>query len=140
MTTTLSNLAQSFAPLLAPSDSGCSELRAGEENEVLAFLAERPIHSVFISSLIRDNGLASPHNRGTFYAFRNRAGKFDGVALIGHATIVETRGTDPGSVPASSGSEHGGVRACALFLEDELDWGALITVIRELAALPPGTH
>src|SRR3982751_3556297 len=39
----------------------------GNQDEVLAFLAERPIHTVFMSGLIRDNGLISFANRGTFY-------------------------------------------------------------------------
>ncbi|HZM97812.1 MAG TPA: hypothetical protein VFB70_00400, partial [Pyrinomonadaceae bacterium] len=34
--------------------------------EVLAFLSQRPIHTVAMMSLIRDNGIVSPFNRGTF--------------------------------------------------------------------------
>jgi predicted GNAT family acetyltransferase len=59
--------------------------------EVLAFLAERPIHTVYMVSLMRDNGVASPLNRGTFYGCRDEAGALVGVALIGHATLVEVR-------------------------------------------------
>lgn len=62
-----------------------------EEAEVLAFLAARPVYTVFMSSLIRDNGLVSSLNRGTFYACRNSRGQLEGVALIGHATLIETR-------------------------------------------------
>ena len=65
------------------------ELSQADEAEVLAFLAARPIHTVFMASLIRDNGLASPQNRGSFYACRDQKGKLEGVALVGHATIVE---------------------------------------------------
>src|SRR4029453_3531556 len=36
------------------------------------------------------NGLVNPLNRGTFYSCRNRAGLLEGVALIGHATLMET--------------------------------------------------
>jgi ribosomal protein S18 acetylase RimI-like enzyme len=61
------------------------------EAEVLDFLAARPVHTVVMSGLIRDNGLESPFNRGTFYACRNTAGRLEGVALIGHATFVEAR-------------------------------------------------
>jgi len=61
------------------------------EGEVLAFLAERPVHTVVMSGLIRDNGLESPFNRGSFYACRGRAGALEGVALIGHAVLVEAR-------------------------------------------------
>ena len=60
------------------------------EGEVLNFLAERPTHTVAMSGFIRDNGLVSQHNRGTFYGCRNRQGKLEGVALIGHATLMET--------------------------------------------------
>ena len=65
-------------------------LALGQEAEVLAFLAERPIHTVIMASMIRDNGLVSPLNRGTFYACRDAAGQLEGVALIGHVTMVET--------------------------------------------------
>jgi ribosomal protein S18 acetylase RimI-like enzyme len=39
--------------------------------------------------LIRDNGLLSPRNRGSFYGSRNYSGQLEAVALIGHATMVE---------------------------------------------------
>jgi 3-hydroxyisobutyrate dehydrogenase-like beta-hydroxyacid dehydrogenase len=35
---------------------------------------------------------------------------------------------------------HQHLRAASANGRGELDWGALITVIREMAALPPGTH
>jgi uncharacterized protein len=76
---------------IAHSESLCAQLYSGQEAEVLRFLAQRPIHTVFIATLVRDNGLVSPYNRGIFYGHRNRLGQLDGVALIGHATIVETR-------------------------------------------------
>jgi predicted GNAT family acetyltransferase len=60
------------------------------EAEALAFLAARPVHTVFMATLIRDNGLVSPLNRGTFYGCRDRAGRLTGLALIGHANLVET--------------------------------------------------
>src|SRR4030095_15889645 len=66
-------------------------LTAGDEIEVLAFLSARPIHTVFISGFIHDNGLESPLNRGTFFGCRNGEGKLEGVALIGHCTLVEAR-------------------------------------------------
>jgi ribosomal protein S18 acetylase RimI-like enzyme len=61
------------------------------EREVLAFLAERPVHTVVMNGLVRDNGLESPFNRGTFYGCRNSEGRLEGVALIGHAVFVEAR-------------------------------------------------
>lgn len=71
--------------------SAVCELDRSDEAEVLGFLARRPIHTVFMSSLIGDNGLVSPHNRGSFYACRDLMGQIDGVALLGHATVIETR-------------------------------------------------
>jgi uncharacterized protein len=61
------------------------------EAAVLAFLSERPVQTVVMSGLVRDNGLESPFNRGTFYACRDDEGRLEGVALIGHATLVEAR-------------------------------------------------
>ena len=60
------------------------------QREVLAFLAQRPLHTLTMVGLIRDNGLESPLNRGQFYTARNPEGQLVGVALIGHATLVET--------------------------------------------------
>ena len=58
--------------------------------EVLEFLAQRPIHTVAMMSMIHDNGLVSAFNRGTFYGCRDLNGKLEGVALVGHATLMET--------------------------------------------------
>ncbi len=68
-----------------------SELTESDTKEVIAFLSERPIHTVIMMGLIRDNGLVSKLNRGTFYGCRNSEGRLEGVALIGHATLIETR-------------------------------------------------
>jgi ribosomal protein S18 acetylase RimI-like enzyme len=65
-------------------------LTAKDEFEVLAFLSQRPIHTVTMKSLIRDNGLVSPLNRGSFYGCRDINGHLEGVALVGHATLMET--------------------------------------------------
>jgi predicted GNAT family acetyltransferase len=62
-----------------------------DEGEVLDFLAERPVHTVVMAGLIRDNGLESPFNRGRFYACRDSLDGLAGVALVGHATFVEAR-------------------------------------------------
>jgi hypothetical protein len=66
-------------------------LTDADENEVLAFLAERPIHTVCMAGFIRDNSLESPLNRGTFHGCRNSEGRLEGVALIGHTTLIEVR-------------------------------------------------
>jgi uncharacterized protein len=68
-----------------------AELTEAERAEVLAFLAERPVHTVIMAGLIRDNGIVSAHHRGTFWGCRNAAGRLEGVALIGHATLIEAR-------------------------------------------------
>jgi ribosomal protein S18 acetylase RimI-like enzyme len=60
-------------------------------SEVLAFLAGRPLHTVIMAGHIRDNGVVSDFNRGTFHAYRGLQGSLEGVALIGHATLMETR-------------------------------------------------
>jgi ribosomal protein S18 acetylase RimI-like enzyme len=41
-------------------------------------------------SLIRDNGIVSSYNRGTFFGCRDLKGQLEGVALVGHATLMET--------------------------------------------------
>jgi uncharacterized protein len=58
--------------------------------EVLKFLAQRPIHTITMIGLINDNGIVSPFNRGTFYGCRDLNGQLEGVALVGHATLMET--------------------------------------------------
>jgi predicted GNAT family acetyltransferase len=66
-------------------------LAAEDEAEVLGFLQQRPLHTVVMSSFIRDHGLVSPLNRGAFYAYRNRVGRLEGVALIGHTLLFEAQ-------------------------------------------------
>jgi predicted GNAT family acetyltransferase len=66
-------------------------LAEGRRQEVLDFLAERPLHTAVMAGFVRDNGLVSPLNRGAFYACRDEEGRLEGVALIGHATLVEAR-------------------------------------------------
>jgi len=67
-----------------------SRLTNADEEEVLNFLSRRPIHTVAMVGFIHDNGLVSTLNRGTFYGCRNYEGQLEGVALIGHATLLET--------------------------------------------------
>ncbi len=80
------------APTLIPSARSLivQQLTREHQAEVLAFLALRPLHTVFMTGFIRDNGLVSPLNRGTFYGCRNTKGQLEGVALVGHATLFET--------------------------------------------------
>lgn len=65
-------------------------LQNHQQDEVLAFLERRPVFTACMVGLIRDNGLESPFNRGKFYGCRDAAGQLEGVALIGHATLIET--------------------------------------------------
>lgn len=78
-------------PTVAANSLSVQPLRVGQEAEVLAFLGERPLHTVVMAGHILDNGLESPLNRGSFHASRDKEGRLEGVALIGHATLVETR-------------------------------------------------
>lgn len=71
-------------------DGGINLLTRGSETEALEFLSARPVHSVVMSSFIRDNGLVSDLNRGRFYSYRDQRGRIEGVALVGHATLFET--------------------------------------------------
>ena len=72
-------------------ERGIDLLTHGSEAEALEFLSARPIHSVVMSSFIRDNGLVSDLNRGSFYCYRDHAGRIEGVALVGHATLFESK-------------------------------------------------
>lgn len=65
-------------------------LMNSDSAEVLQFLSQRPLHTVAMMGLIRDNGIVSPLNRGTFFGCRDFNGQLEGVALVGHATLLET--------------------------------------------------
>lgn len=74
---------------ITPDLSKVRELQENNTAEVLAFLTIRPVHTVVMTSFITDNGIVSELNRGRFYGYRNSEGKLEGVALIGHSTLVE---------------------------------------------------
>ena len=80
-----------FAPVIVPDLRGLQMLTADDQSELLSFLAERPVHTVVMTSMIHDNGLENAQNRGKFYGYRNASGKLEGAALIGHTTLVEVR-------------------------------------------------
>jgi GNAT superfamily N-acetyltransferase len=71
------------------SSLAVTPLDDSRRDEVLAFLNQRPTHTFMMSGLIRDNGLESPLNRGTFYACRDSRGTLAGVSLIGEITMIE---------------------------------------------------
>src|ERR1043166_5763007 len=70
-------------------------LTAKDEFEVLTFLSQRPIHTVTMKSLIRDNGLVSPLNRGNFYGCRDVNGQLEGVMEIQAQLAFEESGVNP---------------------------------------------
>lgn len=74
----------------APATVHVERLENSDAEEVLQFLSQRSIHTVTMMSLIRDNGIVSAFNRGTFYGCRDLKGQLEGVALVGHATLMET--------------------------------------------------
>jgi GNAT superfamily N-acetyltransferase len=79
---------------LVPDVSRVTELRNEHKEETLRFLAQRPVHTVVMTSFIVDNGMDSTANRGRFFGYRSGSGKLEGVALIGHTTLVEARTDD----------------------------------------------
>ncbi len=74
-----------------PEMSRLQQLSEANRTEVLAFLKLRPVHTVVMTSFIQDNGIDNADNRGTFYGYRSQKGTLEGVALIGHTTLIEAR-------------------------------------------------
>lgn len=89
-TSLLTNTSTAYSVPLAHAEGQAAPLANSECAEVLAYLERRPIHTAYLAGLIRDNGIENALNRGTFYGYRNRLGELEGVALIGHATLMET--------------------------------------------------
>ena len=83
-----------YALRAAPDLSRVDRLTDANTPEVLSFLSLRPVHTVVMKSFITDNGLESDLNRGDFFGYRNATGALEGVALIGHSTLVEARTDD----------------------------------------------
>lgn len=79
---------------IAPEMNRLQILTEADKTEVLDFLKLRPVHTVVMTSFIQDNGLESVDNRGKFYGYRNFQGMLEGVALIGHTTLIESRSED----------------------------------------------
>ena len=69
-------------------------LTEADRQEVTSFLQVRPVHTVVMSGWITDNGIENELNRGRFYAYRGMNGTLEGVALIGHTTLIEARSED----------------------------------------------
>ena len=82
--------AAATAPVIAAAPA-VRPLSDDARAEVLDFLPAGAVDAIYMRGLVLDNGLDSPANRGTFYGARDAAGRLEGVALIGHATLVEAR-------------------------------------------------
>lgn len=74
--------------------------------EALGFLSAHTVDSIYMSGLILDNGIESPLNRGAFYGARNTLGELEGLALIGHATLVEARTDEALAAFAGLAKQH----------------------------------
>lgn len=77
-------------PLALDDSPPLQALTNEHEVEVLDFFASHPLRTFVMSGWIKDNGVVSPLNRGTFYGCRNGLGELEGVALIGHVTLFES--------------------------------------------------
>ncbi|HMJ25776.1 MAG TPA: GNAT family N-acetyltransferase [Pyrinomonadaceae bacterium] len=86
----LTNDKRQTASLTPESNRTVQPLKGEHEAEVLDFLSAHPLLTFVMTGWIKDNGLVSQLNRGTFYGSRNERGELDGVALIGHVNLFET--------------------------------------------------
>ncbi|MBV9926938.1 MAG: GNAT family N-acetyltransferase [Acidobacteria bacterium] len=80
----------SASPALVQT-SRVEPLADAHRGEALAFLAERPLHTVIMAGLLRQHGPAVPAPAGDFYACRDAEGRLEGLALVGRATMFEAR-------------------------------------------------
>ena len=60
--------------LVRDNSSAVQPLTAEHGTEVLTLLPLRAVHTVLLAGFILDNGLESPLNRGSFYAYRDSRG------------------------------------------------------------------
>jgi GNAT superfamily N-acetyltransferase len=84
------NAGMSPTPFVYATALDVRPLTEAHRQEVLAFLP-RSVDTIFMRGLILDNGMESEFNRGTLYGCRNAEGQLEGVALIGHAMVIEAR-------------------------------------------------
>ena len=81
-------------------------LKGEHEAEVLDFLSAHPLLTFVMTGWVKDNGLESHLNRGSFYGSRNDRGALNGVALIGHVTMFETNSDAARSAFARLAKNH----------------------------------
>lgn len=86
------------------------KLANDDQPEVLSFLSRRPIHTVCMAGYILDHGVVSSLNRGTFYGCRGEDGSLQGVALIGHATLLEVQSDEALKAFATLKDEYAAAR------------------------------
>ena len=95
MITEMLNLIEHPMAALSPLSMGqgavTTRLQNQNKTQVLRFLTERSLHNAVMTGLVRDNGIESEFNRGTFYGCRDLADDLLGVALIGHAVFIDAR-------------------------------------------------
>lgn len=79
----------------------------GDEHqaETVAYFSARPIETVYMRGLIRDNGIYNAQNRGHFYACRDRRGTIKGIALIGNAILIDSE-CDEATAALASFARH----------------------------------
>ena len=84
------NTSRAYCPQAIDNEGRAEPLENSDHGEVLAYLERRPLYTAYLAGLIRDNGIESTLNRGTFHGYRNQLDELEGVALIGHVTLMET--------------------------------------------------
>ena len=66
------------------------ELMQAELTAIETLLSSDPVRGVHLQSMLQDNGLVNPANRGSFYGYFENE-KLVGIALLGHATMIFAR-------------------------------------------------
>ncbi len=82
---------QSLAKAARSDRSAVRVLDESDTQAALDYLSTRPISTVIMAGWIHERGILSEANRGTFYGYFDKAGRLDGVALIGRSTLFETQ-------------------------------------------------
>lgn len=82
-------LGEQYFPFAVPDLTRLELLTEANREEVSEFLNCRPVHTVAMKSFLTDNGFESEFNRGRYFGYRAVEGKLEGVALIGHTTLIE---------------------------------------------------
>ncbi|HEX4948825.1 MAG TPA: GNAT family N-acetyltransferase, partial [Blastocatellia bacterium] len=91
-------LAEAYGPRCSPEPGGAKaiplqlhirvrKLVAGEEALAFEYLNQHPLENLTLIGFIRDHGLVSERNRGSFYGYFCE-GRLSGMALIGHHTLL----------------------------------------------------